>query len=170
MVGDKMQEALNEQINRELYSEYLYLAMSAWFQELGLVGMAQWMRMQALEENIHAMKIFDYVSEVGGKVHLKGIDEPPTDFGCPLSAFEAALEHEKFITGSINELVDLAIAERDHASNNFLQWYVTEQVEEEASAGEVVDKLKLAGDAGNGLLMLDDQLGQRLPPTPPAAQ
>ena len=170
MIGEKMDAALNEQLNRELYSEYLYLAMSAWFDGKGLKGFAHWMRMQAGEERIHAMKIFDYLALAGGGAVLKAIDEPPCEFGSALKAFEAALEHEQFITGSINERVDLAIELSDHATNAFLQWYVIEQVEEEASAGEIVDRLRLISDDGNGIFVLDGQLGQRPAPTPPVKE
>lgn len=168
MLSDKMLEALNEQINRELYSEYLYLSMAAWFEDRGLPGFANWMRVQTQEEHFHAMKIFDYVNEVNGKVSLKPIAGPPVDFESPLAIFEASLEHEKYITASINERVKLAMDEADFATANFLQWYVAEQVEEESNVGSVVDKLRLAAGHGNAILMLDQQMATRVY-TPPAA-
>lgn len=169
MLSDKMLEALNEQINRELYSEYLYLSMAAWFEDQGLPGFANWMRVQTQEEHFHAMKIFDYVNEVNGKVSLKTIEGPPVDFESPLAIFEASLEHEKYITASINERVKLAMDEADFATANFLQWYVAEQVEEESNVGSVVDKLRLAAGHGNAILMLDQQLGTRVFTQPTAA-
>jgi len=168
MLSDKMLEALNEQINRELYSEYLYLSMAAWFEDQGLPGFANWMKVQTQEEHFHAMKIFDYVNEVNGKVALKPIAGPPVDFESALAIFEASLEHERFITASINERVKLAMEEADFATSNFLQWYVAEQVEEESNVGAVVDKLRLAAGSGNALLMLDQQMATRVY-VPPAA-
>ena len=163
MMSGKMQEAINKQINAELYSGYLYLSMAAQFDSMSFPGFAHWMRSQAQEELFHAMKFFDYVCERGGVATLQAIEGPPTEWESPLAMFEAAYEHEQKVTGMINDLVDLAIEEKDHASNNFLQWYVAEQVEEEASADEVVQKLKLAGSEGGGLFMLDREMGQRAP-------
>jgi ferritin len=167
MIGEKMQDALNGQLNAELYSSYLYVSMSAYFQNINLGGFANWMRVQAQEELVHAMKFFDFVNERGGRVILKPIEGPPTDWESPLDVFEAAYKHEQKVTGLINDLVDLALAERDHATNIFLQWFVTEQVEEEDSANAVIQKLKLMGDAKGGLFMIDQELGQRIF-TPPA--
>ena len=169
MLSKKMQGALNKQIVAEIYSAYLYLSMSAFFLSLNLSGFAQWMRAQAQEELVHAMKIFDYVNERGSRVLLDAVEKPPTKWASPKSAFEAAYKHEQKVTGMINKLVDLAVAEGDHASNNFLQWFVSEQVEEEASADEVVQKLKMVGSAGGGMFMIDRELGQRVF-TPPAAE
>lgn len=160
MIDEKMQEALNKQVNAELYSSYLYLSMSAWFELVNLKGMAHWMRLQADEENMHAMKIFDYIIERGGRVVLRAIDEPPAEWDSPLAAFQAADEHEHKVTGMINDLVNLALELKDHATNNMLQWFVAEQVEEEASTDEVVQQLKMIGDS-QGLLMLDKALGER---------
>lgn len=168
MLNQRMEDALNEQHNAELYSGYLYLAMSAWFQSINLSGFAVWMRVQAQEELIHAMKFYDYINERGGRVTLKAIDGPPSEWDSPLAAFEGAYAHEQKVTGMINDLVDLAREEHDHATEIFLQWFVSEQVEEEDSANEVVQKIKLMGDAGGGLFMLDRELGQRMF-TPPAA-
>ncbi len=158
---EKMVSALNKQINAELYSAYLYLSMSAYFQSINLSGFANWMRCQALEEQVHAMKLYDFVNERGGRVNLTAIEEPPSYWDSPLAVFEAVYQHEQKVTGMINGLVDLAIAEKDHATNSFLQWFVTEQVEEESSADGIVQKLKLIADAPGGLFMIDNELAQR---------
>ena len=166
MLKPNMQEALNEQINAELYSSYLYLSMSAYFDSQTLTGMANWMRIQAQEELIHAMKFFDFINERDGRVLLTRIEDPKTEWASPLDAFEDSLGHERKVTGLINDLMDLSLGEKDHATNTFLQWFVTEQVEEESAAKTVVDKLKLIGDNPVALYMLDGELGQRtLPPT-----
>ena len=170
MINEKMQEALNKQINAEFYSSYLYLSMAAHFESVGLKGSAVWMRFQAQEENIHAMRILDYVCERGGAVTLTAIDGPPTEWDSPLAAFEAAYGHELKVTAMINDLVDLAGELKDHATVNMLQWFVAEQVEEEASADEVVNQLKMVGDSADALLMLDQRLGQRLPPAQPGQE
>jgi ferritin len=167
MLSDRMQQALNDQINAELFSSYLYLSMAAYFQECNLNGFAQWMKVQALEELTHAMKVYAFVNDRGGAVALQPLGGPPTRWGSPLAVFEETLGHERKVTGLINNLVDLAQAERDHASSAFLQWFVTEQVEEEASANEVLQKLKLMGDAQGGLFMIDQELGQRVFTIPP---
>jgi len=167
MLSDKMLKALNDQINAELYSSYLYLSMAAYFQDLNLSGFAQWMKVQALEELTHAMKFYGFVGDRGGRVTMAPIGGPPNRWESPLAVFQEALAHEQKVTGLINKLVDLAIKEKDHATNTFLQWFVTEQVEEEASAHDVVQKLKLMGDAQGGLFMLDQEMSQRLFTTPP---
>jgi ferritin len=159
----KMEKALNDQINAELYSSYLYLSMSADLEGKGLAGFANWMKIQAQEELVHAMKLYDFVFERGGNVTLKAIKEPQGKWKSPLVIFEHTYKHEQLVTGLINGLVDLAIKEKDHATNNFLQWFVKEQVEEEASADEILMKLKLIGGKGNGLFMMDKELGTRLP-------
>jgi ferritin len=156
-----MEKALNEQLNAELYSAYLYLAMSAWFESQNLPGFAAWMRIQDREETTHAMKFFKFVAERRGRVVLKAIEEPAKDWKSPLAAFEAALEHERYITGRIGDLVNLAVEEKDHATNAFLQWFVNEQVEEEATADSIIQKLKMAEKAPGAMLMLDHELGQR---------
>ena len=168
MISKAIQDALNAQINAELYSAYLYLSMSAHFQSQNLPGFANWMRVQTQEEMVHAMKFFDFINERGGQVHLQAIEEPSTTWESPLAAFEAAYTHEQHVTSLINGLVDLAAAESDHASGIFLQWFVTEQVEEEANADAVVQKLKLMGDAANGLFMIDRELALRVFTPPPA--
>jgi len=167
MIGKKMEEALNEQINAELYSAYLYLSMESYFDSVNLPGFANWMRAQAQEELAHATKIYSFVNERGGRVLLKSISEPPTEWESPLAVFEATYKHEQKVTSLINNLVNLAIEEGDHASNNFLRWFVDEQVEEEASADAVVQKLKMAEDAQGGLFLVDKELSQRVfnPPT-----
>jgi ferritin len=166
MLNPRIEEALNRQINAELYSSYLYLSMSAYCDSQNLAGMANWMRIQAQEENTHAMKFFDFVNERDGRVLLTQIDAPKTEWTSPLDVFEETLAHEQKVTGLINDLVDLSLSEKDHASNTFLQWFVTEQVEEEAAARTIVDKLKLIGDNPMPLYMLDGELGQRTAPAP----
>jgi ferritin len=162
MLNKKMQEAINSQINAEIYSSYLYLSMSAYFESINLSGFASWMRAQAQEEMVHAMKFYDYVNERGGRVILGPIEAPPSEWESAVSVFDATYKHEQKVTGLINDLVDLAIEEKDHATNNLLQWFVSEQVEEEASASGVLNKAKLTGDAPGGLFMLDQELGARV--------
>jgi ferritin len=157
-----MEKALNEQVNAEFYSAYMYLSMVSYFQEINLPGFASWMKAQAQEEMFHAMKIYDYIAERGGRVLLAPIAGPPTEWESPVAVMEAVLEHEQKVTAMINNLVDLAIAEKDHASNIFLQWFVSEQVEEEDSVGDVLSKVKLMGGTGGGMFMLDRDLGQRV--------
>jgi len=170
MIKEKIQEALNQQLNAELFSSYLYLSMAAYFESINLKGFANWMRVQTQEELVHAMKFYNFIIERGGKALLSAIEGPPTQWKSPLAVFEHAYKHEQKVTGLINNLVDLSIAEQDHATNNFLQWFVAEQVEEEASADEVVQKIKLIGDATGGLFMLDQELAQRVFTPPPTAQ
>ncbi len=162
MISKKLQDAINAQINRELYSEYLYLSMSAWFAQESLDGFANWMAVQAQEEHFHAIKFFNYVIERGGKVILEQIDKPDNAFEHPLKAFEMTLEHEQYITKNINDLMDTAIGVNDHAARSFLQWYVDEQVEEEATADKLLSQLKMIGDRIEGVLMLDRELAQRV--------
>jgi ferritin len=168
MISRKMEKALNAQVNAELYSAYLYLSMESYFKSLNLNGFANWMRVQTQEEVSHAMKIYDFVAERGGRVLLEAIEGPPTEWNSPLEVFEAAYAHEQKVTGLINDLVDLAIKEKDHATNSFLQWFVSEQVEEEASTDEIVQQLKMMEKAPGGMFMLNRELGQRVF-TPPAA-
>lgn len=168
MLTEKMQEALNKQLNAELYSAYLYLSMSAYFQSLNLAGFANWMRVQTQEEAMHAMKFYDFINERDGRVLLQPVDGPPTEWGSPLAVFEDTYRHEQNVTSLIHKLVDMAIAESDHATHNFLQWFVSEQVEEEASANEIVQKLKLVKDDPTGLFLIDRELAQRAPATPTA--
>jgi ferritin len=161
MLKPKMQDAMNNQINAEMYSSYLYLSMAAYFESVNLRGMANWMRVQSQEETEHAMKFFEHIIERGGKVVLTAIKAPPTQWASPLAVFEESYKHECLISGLINDLADLAAAEKDHASAVFLQWFVNEQVEEEAAAGEIVQKLRMIGESKNGLFMMDHRLGQR---------
>jgi ferritin len=167
MLNEKVQDALCEQLNAELYSSYLYLSMSANFSAMDLNGFANWMRVQAQEELMHAMKFYDYINERGGRVTLKEIITPQKEWESPLVAFEHTYSHEQKVTGLINDLVDMAIAEKDHATNSFLQWFVEEQVEEEASSSGVLKKLEMIGDDPSGLLMMDQELALRVF-TPPA--
>jgi ferritin len=162
MISDKMQQAFCDQINKELYSEYLYLSMAAYFDDLGLKGFANWMRVQVKEERTHALMMYTFVYDVGGKVALQPIDGPPTEFASPLEIYAQTLDHEKFVTSRIHNLMKLAQEENDYASVAFLHWFVTEQVEEEANAKAILDELKLIGDNGQGLLMKDRELATRV--------
>jgi len=161
MLSKKMEAALNEQLNKELFSSYLYLSMAAYFEDLNLTGMANWMRLQADEEHLHSLKFYDFIIKISGRVILEKIEKPKSDWDSPKAAFEDALAHEQFITKRINELTDLAIEEKDHSTNTFLHWFVDEQVEEEANASDVVQKFNLIEDSKSGLYMLDRELGQR---------
>jgi ferritin len=156
-----VEKALNNQINAELQSAYLYLSMSAYFESINLKGFANWMRIQAQEEVGHAMRFFKFIFDRNGKVKLLSIDEPEGSWKSPLDAFENVYSHEQKVTGLINGLVDLAKKENDHATENFLQWFIGEQVEEEASALEIVEKLRFIKDSANGLLRLDSELAKR---------
>ncbi len=161
MIKNTVQEALNAQLAREMYSSNLYLAMAGYFQSINLKGFAHWMRLQAQEETDHAMKFFDYLLDRGGQVKISKIDEPPSNWDNPLIAMESALQHEQFISENINELANLAIKEGDHGTHIFLQWFITEQIEEESNVNEIVEKLKLIGDWQGGLLLIDNELGKR---------
>ncbi|MGD8501735.1 MAG: ferritin, partial [Phycisphaerales bacterium] len=162
MITKKMEKALNGQVNAELYSAYLYLSMESYFKSLNLNGFANWMRVQTQEEVTHAMKIYDFINERGGRVILEAIEGPATKWDSPLALFEAVYAHEQKVTSLINDLVDLAIEEKDHATNTFLQWFVNEQVEEESSADAIVQQLKMMENAPGGMFMLDRELGQRV--------
>jgi ferritin len=157
-----MEKALNDQINKEIYSAYMYLAMSAYFESVDLPGFANWMRVQWQEELAHAQKFYDYVFERDGRVALAAIDAPPIEWKSALDAFEETLKHEKYVSSRIHDLVRLARDENDVATENFLQWFVTEQVEEEASAKALIQQLKLVGDSGQGLFLTDRELGTRV--------
>ena len=167
MLDKKMEDAINSQINAEMYSAYLYYSMSAYFDSLSLSGFAQWMRAQALEEMTHAHKLFGYVSNRGGRVVLTAIESPQSDWDSTAVVFDDVYKHEVHVTGLINKLMDLALTLSDHATANFLQWFVAEQVEEEASADEVVQKLKLVDRTEGGLFLLDQELGKRVFTLPP---
>jgi len=160
-MNTKLLNEMNEQINKEIYSGYLYLAMAAHFETQNLGGFAKWMEMQAKEELEHGMKFYSFLNEMGEKVELKAIDQPQTSFGSPTEVFEQVLEHEKYVTSRIHMLYELALAEKDYATEVFLQWFVKEQVEEEKNATEILESLKMAGESGNFLFMLDRKLGER---------
>lgn len=161
MLNEKMEKALNEQINAEMWSSYLYLSMSAYFEDKGLSGFANWMRVQTEEENMHAMKFFDYINERSGRVILKPIGEVQTEWKSTLDAFEDTLKHEQHVTSLINNLMDIAIEEKDHATQSFLKWFIDEQVEEEANVNEILDQLRLVEGTGNGIFMLDREMKSR---------
>jgi len=168
MIRKKMEEALNGQLNAELYSAYLYLSMAAYFESADLPGFANWMRVQTQEEQFHATKFYDYIIERGGRVILRSIDAPPADWDSPFVAFKATLEHEQKVTGLINDLMYLAREEKDNASEIFLQWFVNEQVEEEDNVSTVLGQLKPIKGSPEDLFMMDKEMGQRVF-TPPAA-
>ena len=161
MLEAHVQNAMNEQIKNELYSAYLYLSMSAYCEEASLPGFAHWMRSQAQEEVQHAMKFFKYIAERGGRVVLQAIDQPPGEFESPTAIFAETLAHEEKVTAMIHDLYALSVVQKDYASQVFLQWFVEEQVEEEANATEILETLKRIGDKGQALVMLDRQLGAR---------
>ena len=167
MINEKVREALNQQIKEELESAYIYMSMAAWFHSQGLDGMAQWMKSQTVEEITHAMKFFDHITERDGRVEMLPLGIKKTEWSSPLEAFQDAYKHEQYITGKINELMGLANQENDYAANAMLQWFVTEQVEEEASTSKVAHELELVGGKGDGLLMLDREMGQRMIKYPP---
>jgi ferritin len=160
-ISSGMQRALNDQIRKEFGASYLYLSMSAYFAEKNLNGFARWMRMQAMEEARHAMRIFDFVEDRGGRVTLEAIDRPPPDFPSPLAVFEHARDHEAKVSAGIHALFELAGSEKDWASQAMLQWFITEQVEEEKTSSEIVATLRMIGDNTSGLYMYDKELGGR---------
>lgn len=161
MLKDTVLKALNNQINAEIYSAYLYLSMSAWFEDKGLSGFANWMKVQYQEELTHAMKFFDYVHERNSRVILEPIEGVPTEFKSVIDAFEQTLQHEQKVTALIDDLVSTAIKANDHATQSFLQWFVDEQVEEENNVNSILDDLKLINGQGNGLFMLNRELASR---------
>ena len=161
MVNEKMEAALNAQLNAEVYSGYLYLSMAAYFEDIDLAGFANWMRVQAAEELEHGLKFYDYIIRRGASVTVTAIEALQTEWEATIAAWEHVWSHEQMVTGLINDLVDLAIAEKDHATNNFLQWFVEEQVEEEENAMENLAKLKLAGDDNSLLYKLNEEFAGR---------
>jgi ferritin len=161
MISKKLQNAINKQINKELYSEYLYLSMAAYLESIGLEGFANFFKVQVQEERFHTMKFFDYVNERGGRVILEAIDRPQIEFKSPVEIFEIAYKHEQYVTKLINELMEVAINENDHAARSFLNWFIDEQVEEEASMDKILNQLKMIGGKGQGMLMLDKELAAR---------
>ncbi len=162
MISEKLQNAFNDQINKELYSAYLYLSMQAYFERLNLKGFVNWMSVQVQEEHAHAMGMFNYLQERGGDVILEAIEKPETDWESPLAVFEQVLKHEEYVTSRINALMDVAEEVKDRAALSFLDWYLKEQVEEEASVGGVLATLKLIKDDANALLLLDKDLATRV--------
>jgi ferritin len=168
MMNKKMKKALNNQVNAELYAAYLYLSMCAWFEAKSLTGFASWMRVQVQEEMFHAMKIFNYIHDRNEEVALEALAKPESGWDTSLAVIESALKHEQKVTTMINDLVNCALEVHDHAANQFLQWYVAEQVEEEASFGAVLDRLKLVGSDSAGLFALDLEMAKRVfvPPAP----
>ena len=161
MLSDQLVKAFNDQITFEYHSAFVYKAMQAYFEDQDLPGMANWMGIQFQEEMSHAEKMFDFVCEAGGLVEIQAMEAPSSHYASPLEVFETALKHEQIVTGRINDLMDLAQKERNHAAQIFLQWFVTEQVEEEASAGHIIAKLKRIKDDGRGLMMIDQELAKR---------
>lgn len=160
-ISATMQKELNDQVNKEFVASYLYLSMAAYFAEKNYNGFAKWMRMQAVEEARHAMKIFDFVEDRGGRVTLEAIDRPPPDFPSPLAVFELARDHEAKVSAGIHRLYELAGAEKDWATQAMLQWFITEQVEEEKTSSEIVETLKMIDKNASGLYMFDRELGRR---------
>ena len=161
MINEKMEKAFLEQINAELYSEYLYLSMKAYFANLNLNGFVNWMDVQIQEEHAHAIGMYDYVIERGGRVILDAIEKPESEWASPLVVFEAVLKHEEYVTSRINALMDVADETKDRAALAFLNWYLKEQVEEESNVGGVLAQLRMIGDDKNGLLALDKELSTR---------
>jgi ferritin len=164
MIGERLNNAINEQIKNELESYYIYLSMAAWLHSRSLDGMGHWMRCQAHEEMIHAMKFYNYIIDRGGEVVLQDLKQLKIRWSSPLEVFKDAYEHEKFITGKINELTTIAREEKDYASEPILAWFSTEQIEEEVNSGKVADELEMVGEDKSGLLMLDRELGSRAYP------
>lgn len=161
MINRNVEEAINEQIKNEFSSAYFYLAMSAYCESINLPGLAHWMRLQYEEETAHALRLFDFLLDRDGKVDLRAIEKPAAEFKSPLHVFEEVLAHERKVTKMIHELYALAVKENDYPTQVEMQWFITEQVEEEKNAGDVVQQLKLAGDNNTALLMLDRELGSR---------
>ncbi|NIP81332.1 MAG: ferritin [Gemmatimonadetes bacterium] len=160
-MDQQVKELINDQIAHEFYAAYLYLAMAAHFEAKNYEGFAQWMRMQAKEEEAHAMKLFDYLVERGAQIELKQIDKPPVEFGTPVEAFRAALEHEQKVTGLINKIYEAAVEAKDYPTQIMLQWFIEEQVEEEDTTGTAVERLEMAGDNNAALMFLDAEFGKR---------
>ncbi len=161
MIKENIEKALNQQLNQELYAFYVYLSMSAYFESMNLNGFANWMRFQAEEEKNHGLKFYDYILQANGRIDLKQIDAPKKSWKSVQEVFEDTYNHEKKVTESIYDIVDLSISERDHATHNFLQWFVREQVEEEATALKILEKIKLIGDNQGALFILDREMGSR---------
>jgi len=161
MFKQTVQDAINEQINKELHSAYVYLGMSAYCESINLTGFAHWMRMQSSEELSHAMRLFNFVNDRGGKVELRAIDKPPTTYQSPLDVMQQTLEHEQHVTALIEKLYETAVKEQDYATQAQLHWFITEQVEEEKNASAILEQLRMVGENRTALLMLDMELGKR---------
>ena len=161
MISKTMQAAINDQIKHEFYSSFLYLSMSAYFETINLPGCAHWMRAQSQEEQEHALKFFDFLNDRGGSVELQALDQPPSEFQSPLDAFQQALDHERKVTSLIHRLYELALKEGDYATQAHLQWFITEQVEEEKNASQIIEQIKMTGGQASALFMLDRQLAAR---------
>jgi ferritin len=168
MISEKIQKALNDQINAEFYSAYLYLSMAAYFESQNLGGFSNWMRVQTQEEIAHGMLMFNHLNQRGGTVKLTSIETPPGVWSSPLEVFEKAYAHEQKVTGLINHIVDIVLSENDHATNIFLQWFITEQIEEELNTSTIAHELKIAGENSNSLFMIDRELAARVFTPPPA--
>jgi ferritin len=168
-ISKKLEDAINDQINAEIYSAYLYLSMAAYFDSINLGGFSNWMKVQYEEEMFHAMKFYNFIDERGGRVLMKPIAGPETNWESPLAVYQHTYEHECEVSARINKLMDLAIEENDHMARELLHWFIAEQVEEESSADKIVNELKLVGDNGQGLLMIDRELAGRTF-TPPAGE
>ena len=158
MLNDTMNKALNDQLQAEFYSAYLYLSMAAYFEEQGLEGMANWMTVQFQEEQSHALKFYRYIVERGGRIELQTIEKPQRDWESPLAVFEASLDHERMVSSRINDLADMAVKTKDHPTHNMLQWFISEQVEEESTVDGIVTRMRLVGGEGHGLFMIDREL------------
>ena len=169
MLSKNMESALNEQVKWEFWSAYLYLSMSAYFEDLGLMGFANWMKVQDQEERFHATKFYEFTIQRGGRIKLQTLEAPPSDWKSPLEVFKEVLKHEQGVTARINALMDLAIKDKDHATVSFLNWFVDEQVEEEANATDLINKLKLVEGNPSAVYMLDKELAARVFTPPPAS-
>ena len=162
MLSKKIEAAFNNQLNAELYSGYLYLSMASWFERMNLKGFAHWLKVQTQEETVHALKFYNYLIDRGAAVKMMAIEGPVTDWETPLILFKSVYKHEQKVTSLINNLMDLALAEKDHASKVFIDWFVNEQVEEESNASQVVEKLKMVGTETSALYVLDKEMGARI--------
>jgi ferritin len=169
MIKKEVLDVINEQINAETYSAYMYLSMAAYFEEMGLSGFSNWMKVQYQEESAHALKFFNYITERGGKVILKAVAQVPVDFNGIVDVFEQTLKHENQVTEKINNLMNVAVAASDHATQSFLKWFIDEQVEEEANVERILATLKLINGEGNGVFMMDREMSQRVFVDPNAA-
>jgi ferritin len=169
MIKKEVLDVINEQINAETYSAYMYLSMAAYFEEMGLSGFSNWMKVQYQEESAHALKFFNYITERGGKVILKAVAQVPVDFSGIVDVFEQTLKHENQVTEKINNLMNVAVAASDHATQSFLKWFIDEQVEEEANVERILATLKLINGEGNGVFMMDREMSQRVFVDPNAA-